>query len=126
MCLLDEVESWSDDEIRCVAISHRSDTHPLRRDGVLGALHLIEYAAQCAALHGALMGNGRTSAPGLLASVRDVQLQVQRLDDLDAPLRLRASRLLAGPDGFIYAFEATAADRLLATGRFSVILPKRS
>ncbi|MCC2657801.1 MAG: phosphotransferase [Panacagrimonas sp.] len=128
MCLLDEVESWSTDDIRCVATRHRDPTHPLRRGGMLAAVHLIEYAGQCAALHGALAASadGRPPIPGLLAAVRDVELFARRLDDIDAPIGIRASRLLGGPGGFMYGFEATASDRLLGRGRFSVILPKRS
>lgn len=128
MCLIDEVESWSVEDIRCLAISHRSEAHPLRRGGRLAALHLIEYGAQAAALHGARAASvqGGPQAPGLLAAVRDVELFVQRLDDIQACLRIRATRLLGGPSGFMYGFEASAADRLLARGRFSVILPERS
>ena len=128
MCLLDGVQSWSAGEIRCVATSHRSPTHPLRRGDVLASVHLIEYAGQCAAVHGALAASadGRPPVPGLLAAVRDVELFVQRLDDIEASLCIRASRLLGGIDGFMYAFEASAADRPLGRGRFSVILPRRS
>ena len=58
MCLLDRVVAHSEHDIECTARSHTSPDHPLRRDGQLSALHLVEYAAQAMAAHGALVSGG--------------------------------------------------------------------
>ena len=72
MCLLEGVVSWDDGRIECVTATHRHAANPLRRDGRLGILCGVEYAAQAMALHAALTGGGATAAPrrGYLASLR--------------------------------------------------------
>lgn len=123
MLLIDEVVSWDPRHIHCRSTSHRNPLHPLRRQGRLSALHLIEYAAQAMALHGGLeaRSRNRTAAPGLLASVRDVRLAVQRIDDIDDPLEIRAEQQLAQPAGWLYRFSVHAGGRLLAQGRVTVM-----
>ena len=59
MCLVDRVLSWGDDMIRCSSDSHHRSDHPLRRNGRLGAVHLVEYAVQAMAIHGALLARQR-------------------------------------------------------------------
>lgn len=123
MCLLDEVEAWSEREVRCLSRSHLDPSNPLRHAGRLTAVHLVEYAAQAMAVHGALVrpvgGSGLDG--GLLAAARDVELHVERLDDLARPLRIRATRLVADARGCMYQFEAHADEQLLGSGRLSVI-----
>jgi predicted hotdog family 3-hydroxylacyl-ACP dehydratase len=124
MCLLDRVEHWTDDDIVCLTDSHRAPDNPLRAADRLGIVTLIEYAAQAMAIHGALLAGGEACAPtaGYLASARDVRWQRARLDDLTAPLRLRASRLSGNGVTVMYRFEAEAGGQLLASGRLSAIL----
>ena len=59
MCLLDYVEAWDRERIRCRASSHRAADNPLRAYGRLGAACGIEYAAQAMAVHGALLAPPR-------------------------------------------------------------------
>lgn len=123
MCLLDELLSYTPDVAICASRSHRAADHPLRRDGQLSALHLIEYAAQAAAVHGALTGTA--DAPreaGLLAAVRSVELAVSRLDDLPDALHLQVRRVAANPQGRIYRFEARAGERLIGSGSLVIIV----
>ncbi len=127
MCLLEAVEEWSDDAITCSTTTHRRVDHPLRRDGELAALHLIEYGAQAAAVHGGLLAQreGASAArPGMLTALRDCQLYVARVDDVEAPLTVRARKLIANADGSMYQFEISAAGVKLAEGRVSVLTPK--
>src|SRR2546425_12108681 len=86
MCLLDCVEAWDAERIQCRAISHRALDNPLRAHNQLGAACGIEYAAQAMAVHGALLAPADSTAPraGYLVSVRGVQFQVARLDDIAA------------------------------------------
>jgi predicted hotdog family 3-hydroxylacyl-ACP dehydratase len=123
MCLLEEVESWNERAICCVTQSHRNSHNPLRRSGRLSALHLAEYGAQAMAVHGGLQARAqnRRAPPGFLAALRDLRLQVHYIDDIEAPLEVRAEVLSAGEGGWVYAFRVTAATRELATGRVSVI-----
>src|SRR3954469_23095286 len=95
MCLLDKVVQWDDRSIACVSNTHRDPANPLRRQGVLSALHAFEYGAQAAAIHGGLRARaaGAVAAAGYLAAVRDCELNAERLDDVPGPLYVRAERL---------------------------------
>jgi predicted hotdog family 3-hydroxylacyl-ACP dehydratase len=124
MCLLTRIVRTSDAEIVCATDSHRSPANPLRHAGRLAALHLAEYGAQAAAIHGGLEGAGEGSRSGMLAAIRDLVLLVDRLDDLPDELTISAVRMIANADGRIYAFEARAGARELGRGRISVIFGK--
>lgn len=123
MCLLDGVESWDAEQIRCHAASHRAADHPLRAHGRLGAACGIEYAAQAMAVHGALLAPADGAAPraGYLVSVRGVELHVTRLDDIAEDLTVSASRLSGSGDTILYQFSVRAAERLLLAGRAAVV-----
>jgi predicted hotdog family 3-hydroxylacyl-ACP dehydratase len=124
MCLLDEVVSWDARRIHCRSRSHLDPANPLRRDGRLAALHLIEYGAQTMAIHGGLdaQSRGENAAPGLLVSAREVQLHLEYLDDLPDALELHAEQQLANANGWLYAFRALCGERLLASGRLAVMM----
>jgi predicted hotdog family 3-hydroxylacyl-ACP dehydratase len=123
MCLLDAVTDWDAQHIRCTASSHRAPDNPLRAHDRLGAACGIEYAAQAMAAHGALLA-AADSAPraGYLASVRGVDLHVARLDDIAADLDVEAERLSGDDNVILYGFRVSAADRLLLSGRATVML----
>jgi predicted hotdog family 3-hydroxylacyl-ACP dehydratase len=124
MCLLDAVQDWDEKHVRCSSSSHRNSDNPLRRDGRLSALHLAEYGAQATAVHGGLLAReqGRRAPPGFLASLRDLRLKVERIDDIAAELLVEAEMLVQSDSGWVYGFRASATGRELATGRVSVIL----
>jgi predicted hotdog family 3-hydroxylacyl-ACP dehydratase len=123
MCLLDAATRWDEDSIVCSATSHRSLDNPLRRAGKLGAVCALEYAAQAMALHGALTARGaRRSSGGLLASVRDLVLHRERLDDCGPLLRVEARRVLGESSRVIYEFEVGDSAGLIANGRAAVVL----
>ena len=124
MCLLDALLSWSADDIRCSAVSHRDPEHPLRRGGTLAAPVAIEYAAQAMALHGTLCAAaGTTPRPGFLVAVRAVRLRVPRLDTVEGALIVSAQRLAGDSGQALYTF-ALHDERgtLLVDGRATVIL----
>lgn len=125
MCLLDTVVRWGEADIACGTTTHRDPANPLRHDGALAAIHLAEYGAQAMAIHGGLLGRARGEPVrrGLLVTLRDLRLTVARIDDITAPLAVTARRLIANPDGQLYAFEVRAAERTLASGRVGVIHP---
>lgn len=123
MCLLDGVDFWDDEHIRCHSRSHLAPDHPLREDGVLAAVHALEYGAQAMAVHGGLLARRRADPvrPGVLAGLRDVRLHAERLDDHPEPLQIEARRLMAGSDSFLYRFEVRAGAHLIASARATVI-----
>jgi predicted hotdog family 3-hydroxylacyl-ACP dehydratase len=125
MCLLDSVEQWDEIGIVCRSNTHRDPAHPLRRDGKLSAVHLIEYGAQAMAVHGGLLERARGGAarPGLLVAVREVKLEIECLDGLAAELVVSARRLMADAGGWLYSFAVEAGGKKLASGRVGVIPP---
>jgi predicted hotdog family 3-hydroxylacyl-ACP dehydratase len=118
MCLLDDVVAHSEHDIECTARSPAAPDHPLRRDGQLSALHLVEYAAQAVAAHGALRAGGVQR--GMLAALRGIQLHVDRIDDIDSDLTVSATRRMAQTAGSLYDFRVHASGRLLCEGRIAI------
>jgi predicted hotdog family 3-hydroxylacyl-ACP dehydratase len=124
MCLLERIVSASEREIVCATRSHRAPDNPLRFGGQLAALHLAEYGAQATAVHGGLVARADNATPtrgGMLAAIRDLTLEVARLDDLTEEILVSATKLFGNADGQIYSFKASAGERILATGRVSVM-----
>ncbi len=123
MMLLDRVASWNPSGIVAVATSHRATDHPLRSNGRLRAVHLCEYGAQAAALHGGLVAHaaGTAAVPGYLVSLRDVAFTCQRIDELEHELQIRAELLLQDSGSWQYSFSAFHAAAELATGRLAII-----
>ncbi|WP_322029595.1 3-hydroxylacyl-ACP dehydratase [Paraburkholderia sp. J76] len=127
MCLLDGVQAWDETRIRCTAASHRDPQNPLRSRERLAAVCGVEYAAQAMAVHGALLGamDGAAAArprAGFLASVRNVQAHVERLDTIAAPLVIEAERVSGGGNTVLYDFTVRGEGRVLLTGRAAVML----
>jgi predicted hotdog family 3-hydroxylacyl-ACP dehydratase len=118
MCLLDQVIAHSEHDIECMTRTHLDHAHPLRRDGQLSALHLVEYAAQAMAAHGALRSGGIQR--GMLAALRGVQLHVPRIDTVATELTIQATRRLDQAAGSLYDFQVRGDGRLLAEGRIAI------
>ncbi|RQR38660.1 hotdog family protein [Burkholderia sp. Bp9142] len=128
MCVLDRVEAWDAARIRCSATSHRDPHNPLRSRGRLAAVCGIEYAAQAMAVHGALLGaqparteHARPRA-GYLASVRNVDAFVDRLDTFALPLIVDAERIGGDDRSVLYGFALRCGERVLLSGRAAVML----
>jgi predicted hotdog family 3-hydroxylacyl-ACP dehydratase len=126
MALLDHVVSWDETIILALSASHLAATNPLRSNGRLRAVHLCEYGAQAAALHGGLIARaaGSSAQPGYLVALRDVTLLCQYLDDLPGELQLRAELLLQDGGSWQYQFSAAHAGVTLATGRLAIMRRK--
>ena len=123
MCLNERIVAWDGERVRLATASHRAAGNPLRRDGRLSALHLAEYGAQAMAVHGGLCARaeGATAAPGLLVSVRALELCCDHLEDLPGELEVEAERLAASPASWQYAFVVRHEGRVLARGRAAVM-----
>ncbi len=124
MCLHDEVLQWDANCLRLRSAGHRSPLHPLRSRGRLHAVHLCEYGAQAMAVHGGLLARdlGQVAAPGLLVSLRQIELHCARLDLFDEDLVTRAERLLDNGSSWQYSFSIEHRGLLLASGRAAVML----
>ncbi|KRE83493.1 phosphotransferase [Rhodanobacter sp. Soil772] len=128
MCLLDAVLAWDERTIYAISANHARADNPLRGAHGLHAVHLAEYGAQAMAVHGALLARARgseTVRPGMLVSLRDVQLFEEYVDRLGGHLDVHAECLYADDGGAQYAFRVEHRGRLLASGRAAVIHSSR-
>lgn len=128
MCLLAGVQRYDAQSIRCVAVSHRLTTNPLRENGVLHAVCGVEYAAQAMAIHGALLSGQGDSSPrgGRLAGVRSLELSVNRLDHFEADLEINAIQVMGDENSMVYEFSIDVATQNLLRGKATVVLMPRS
>lgn len=126
MCLLDQVIAWDAERIRCRSGRHRDADNPLRAHGRLGAACGIEFAAQAMALHGVLLEPASAGVEphsgGVLASVREVEVHVPRLDAIAGDLLVEAERLAGDRNNSLYRFSLWDGERLLLGGRATVVL----
>ena len=124
MCLLERVDAWDERSIRCATTSHLAKDHPLRSASGLLASTAIEYAAQAAAVHGAVKAKaaGRAPSPGFLASARGVRLHRLRLDDLAGELVIDVEHLAGDDRQLLYTFTVRHAGASVAEGRLAVVL----
>jgi predicted hotdog family 3-hydroxylacyl-ACP dehydratase len=122
MCLLDEVLDWDATQTRCRSSTHRLLNNPLRAYGRLGAACGIEYAAQAMAVHGALVASAAgTAAPsGFLASVRAVELNIDRLDEVAGDLVACVERIAGDAGTALYEFSVSAGQQVLLKGRAAI------
>jgi predicted hotdog family 3-hydroxylacyl-ACP dehydratase len=123
MCLLERVIAFDDTRLHAQTDSHRAADNPLRRDGELSALHLCEYGAQAMAVHGGLLAAraGHAAPPGLLVSLRGVELLCKRIDDLAGPLDVYAEDVSDSGAGWQCSFRIEHAGELIANGRAAVL-----
>lgn len=122
MCLLDTVHSWDETHILCTATSHRDPFHPLRDGEGLRAVCGVEYAAQAIAVHRGLLADERCrKAMGVVGGIRNVVMDVERLDDIAETLAIRVEKLVEQGGSLMYRFLVSAGDRTLVSGRASVM-----
>jgi len=125
MCLLDSVARFSAEELVCTSISHRDPDNPLCEGGELPVLALVEYAAQAAAVHAALVGAGiGDERIALLGAVRDIACAHGSVTTGIAQLWITATALLQTEDGAIYRFIAEGDGAALTGGRLLLSIPE--
>jgi predicted hotdog family 3-hydroxylacyl-ACP dehydratase len=129
MVLLDEVIEWDDARIVCHSTMHQDRGNPLYVTGQLSSVCGIEFAAQAMAVHGGLVARAHGSdavstkpRAGFLASVRNVQMNVARLDDVRSVLTIEAMREAGDDLNVLYRFEVRAGSAVLVSGRAAVVL----
>ena len=119
MSLLNEVLKWDEDRIICLANSHRSKHNPLRNENALSSVCGVEYAAQSIAVHGALSKGDpdEEPRPGYLASIKNLDLLVSSLDDIESDLVIEAELLMRDKEFLVYQFRVLSEDLNLLSGR---------
>lgn len=126
MCLLDKMQTWDETHIKCSARSHLNPANPLRIGNTLTSMAAIEYAGQAMALHGSLIASDRTSGnrprKGYLASLRNIVVDHQALDNLSDDLLIEVELLMGDNDSSFYAFKVSTAKTSVITGRAAVKL----
>lgn len=122
MCLLDGVARWDASSIDCMAAAPGA-AHPLLRDGALPAVAGCEYAAQAAAVHGALVDGAAAPRQGMLAKLMDVDFHGLRFAPADGLLAVRAGLVSRMDAGCLYEFEVGQGGRAVLSGRLIVAFP---
>jgi predicted hotdog family 3-hydroxylacyl-ACP dehydratase len=119
MSLLNEVLKWDEDHIVCLANSHRSKHNPLRNENALSSVCGVEYAAQAMAVHGALSKSDpdEEPRPGYLASIKNLDLLVSSLDDIESDLVIEAELLMRDKEFLVYQFRVLSEGLNLLSGR---------
>ena len=124
MILLESVLACDPLTLRARAISHRDPGNPLRRGGQLATVTGAEYAAQAAAVHGALSAGG-APRPGFLAMIRDLHWSRERLDAVPGDFDIRVELVSAQSDSTLYDFTLDAGCEPLLRGRLAVFFPRQ-
>ena len=114
MLLLASVEAMDAETIRCKARNHCGADYPLRVEGDLMTLSLVELGAQAAAAHASMHGIGGAHT-GLLLSLRKVTAKTLTVAD-SPPLTVEATRVTSGPMGACYTFRVLDGTAELLTG----------
>jgi len=120
MVLVDEIVYADPMRIECRTQAHRRAGFPLAVDGRVSSLCGIEMAAQAMALHAAAGDPDHRVRAGRLASVSDVEVLHERLDDRPE-LRIEAVLEQAGARGSAYKFSVSDGDEVLVRGRALVM-----
>ncbi len=119
MSLIERIDCWDEHGIQCSTDSHRRSDHPLCHAGSLSALHLLEYGAQCIAIHGGLLAGG--SRPGFLAAVKNAHFSIELLDNIQSELIIRAKPEIQDKNGAIYQFSIGAGGKRLLEAHATVM-----
>ncbi len=119
MCLIEQVDWWDIDNIACRTTSHRDLQNPLRLNGELSAINLLEYGAQAIAIHGGLLSKAKIH--GFLAAIRNAKIHIARIDTLDCEIIIKAKAEIKTENGAVYEFVISADDKLLVEARATVI-----
>ena len=119
LCLIDGIETQSDEGIVCTANSHRDAANPYRIDDRLPWPIAIEYAAQAMALHGA--GTGAAGGTKVIGAVRGLQTSGRDLDAYVEPLEIHARVKVAGAASAVYSFVVAAGSEQVCKGTLTLI-----
>lgn len=129
MCLWQEVIAFDNEKIHCATNSHLSPTNPLKVNGELSPVNLIEYGAQAIAIHGGLLAltqaGDQASQPtmGYIASLKKIRFF--EFNASTSKLFVDAMQLSADEAAKLYTFEVSDAEnRKVCEGNVLVMHPQ--
>lgn len=126
MCLLEKMISWDADHIKCSTKSHGAQDNPLKVNDKLTSIAAIEYAGQAMALHGGLVSEattpGKSPRKGYLASLREISVSRDTINDIDGELVIEADLMMGDQDSSLYSFTVSSEGRPVISGRAAVKL----
>jgi predicted hotdog family 3-hydroxylacyl-ACP dehydratase len=125
MCLLDEVATWDAEQIHCRSHEFSRNSNPLLDEhDRLATVLLIEYGAQAAAVHAALLqSNLGEKRPAYIGAVKDVEFYATFVDNSLA-LEIHAQCLLSSSQGAIYELTVGQGTTSLMRGRLVLSQPE--
>jgi predicted hotdog family 3-hydroxylacyl-ACP dehydratase len=124
MCLLDGVQRWDKDSIVALSLSHHQDSNPLREQGSLAAVALVEYAAQAAAVHAGLTDTGLVGDQvGFIGAIKALKLHAQKVPAEAKTLFCEAQCSFNNGSGAIYQFTVRSDLGLIIEGRVVLVTP---
>ena len=116
MLLIERIVSADETTIHCIARDHMAADYPLRINGRLMPVSLVEIGAQAAAAHASFFGiSGHHK--GLLLALHGVEIVDGAPHESGEQLHARATQLHFDDTGARYSFEITAAGRLVLNGQ---------
>lgn len=116
MRLIRRIVSADQTSVHCLAVNHNYAGFPLRVDGVLHTVTLVELGAQAAAAHASLF-EIRGNHTGLLVALQNIELAQQEIEGIPDPLLIFAKQLHFDANGAIYGFRICSGDADLLTGQ---------
>lgn len=123
MCLLDEVVSWDANQLHARSNHFATSTNPLFEDEQLDSILLIEYAAQAAAIHAALLQSGLgDKRPAYIGAVKNIEL-LAAISNNHSPLDMQVECLLSSSSGAIYQAAVSQSNKTLLRGRLILNQP---
>ena len=128
MCMIECVEHWEENAIVCTSANVQSNDNPLLEEKYLSSICLLEYAAQAAAIHAGLLQSGakRTLSEGHAAyvgGIKNIEVAMPQLTSEMKDVTIEANIELLTDNGAIYNFTAKSLDKLIVSGRLTLIKP---
>jgi len=124
MCLLEAIEDWGEDWIRCRTSCHRWAGNPLARNGRLDAIHALEIGAQAVAAHGGLIASRQEETAGgvkYLAAIRRLEVAAGPLDQVTGDLTVDALCLGAQGQHGIYQIAVASSEASVLSAQITVM-----
>lgn len=125
MCLLDSVESWSEEQIICASSTHHKKDNPLTDGKRLDCVNAIEYGAQAVAIHGGLLAkqkNGEIPRSGFLVQVKALEFVDCDLSALPGALNILARKLHFEKSSMLYTINIKHNHHQLMQGRIMIFI----
>ncbi len=126
MCLLEKIVAYTPEYICCQTQTHLEVNNPLKREGALSNMHLIEYGAQAVAVHGGLIERLSTSKweprLGYIALLKSIKWGY--FDPITPFLEVKADLITANEMSKLYEFYIVdAVQQNVCSGRVMVVHP---